>query len=144
MLRTLWTAEKPAFEGRFTRFHGIDAYPRPVQRPHPPIIVGGHSPSAFRRAVRQGNGWYGFFQDLDNTRSCLAGLAVVANQVERPAERGALEIGVTPPPGCDLDTALRYRDLGVDRLVLYPLARNSDELLRFVSENAELLLSKLR
>ena len=67
VIRTLWSEDRPAFEGRFTRFSGIQSHPRPVQQPHPPIIVGGQSPPAYRRSVAQGNGWYGFFQDVDAT-----------------------------------------------------------------------------
>ncbi len=117
-IRTLWTREKPAFEGRFTSFSGIQSRPRPVQQPHPPILVGGMSEAALRRAVRQGNGWYGFFQDLDATARCLRGLEEAAKQVERPAELGRLEISITPPGPVDADTAKRFEDLGVDRLIL--------------------------
>lgn len=117
-IRTLWTQEEPAFQGRFTTFSGIQSRPRPVQQPHPPILVGGMSEAALRRAVRQGNGWYGFFQDLEATARCLQGLEAAAKQVERPAELGRLEISITPPGPVDADTAKRFEDLGVDRLIL--------------------------
>ncbi|MEZ4333105.1 MAG: TIGR03619 family F420-dependent LLM class oxidoreductase [Myxococcota bacterium] len=118
VLRTLWTSEQPAFDGRFTRFSGIQSRPLPVQKPHPPIHVGGMSPAALRRAVAQGNGWYGFFLDVDNTKKMVEGLRETAKRVERPASLGRLEITVTPPGPVDADTAKRYEDLGVDRLVL--------------------------
>lgn len=118
VMRELWTSESPAFEGRFTSFSGIQSRPLPVQKPHPPIHVGGMSPPALRRAVAQGDGWYGFFQDLDGTANCLQGLEEAAKRVERPASLGRLEISVTPPGPVDADTARRYEDLGVDRLVL--------------------------
>jgi probable F420-dependent oxidoreductase len=118
VIRTLWTEEQPAFDGRFTRFSGIQSRPLPVQKPHPPIIVGGMSPPALRRAVAQGNGWYGFFQDLDATRKALEGLEEAAKRVERPGGLGRLEISITPPGPVDADTARRYEDLGVDRLIL--------------------------
>jgi probable F420-dependent oxidoreductase len=47
-MRALWTQEKPRYEGRFVRFAGVQAFPRPVQRPHPPIVIGGMSPQGFR------------------------------------------------------------------------------------------------
>jgi probable F420-dependent oxidoreductase len=140
VLRALWTEEKPAFAGRTVRFGGIDAHPRPVQKPHPPIVVGGTSPAALRRAVLRGNGWYGFLRDLDAAKADLAGLA---REPGRPAALGALEITVTPLPRIDLDTALRYRDLGVDRLALLPHARDEASLLRWVDEAAETLVRKL-
>ena len=96
-IRTLWTQDKPTFSGRFTSFSGIQSHPRPVQRPHPPILIGGMSAAAYRRAVRHGDGWYGFFQDLEATANALRGLAEAAKRVERPADLGPLEITITPP-----------------------------------------------
>src|SRR5262249_31767166 len=60
VLKALWTMPQPACEGRFFSFSDIDAQPRPVQKPYPPIVVGGISQHGARRAVRYGNGWYGF------------------------------------------------------------------------------------
>ncbi len=118
VLRTLWTSEKPEFSGRFTKFAGIQSRPFPVQKPHPPIHVGGMSAPALRRAVAQGNGWYGFFQDVAATQKMLDGLREAAKRTPRPASLGKLEISVTPPGPIDADTAKRYEDLGVDRVVL--------------------------
>ena len=81
-------------------------------------IVGGQSPPAYRRSVAQGNGWYGFFQDVDATAAACKALRETAERVERPAALGKLEITITPPGPVDADTARRYEDLGVDRLVL--------------------------
>lgn len=56
--RELWTAEAPRFEGRYVRFGDIVMAPRPVQKPHPPLWIGGESPPALRRVARLGDGWY--------------------------------------------------------------------------------------
>ncbi|MFK7895947.1 MAG: TIGR03619 family F420-dependent LLM class oxidoreductase [Myxococcota bacterium] len=118
VLRTLWTEEKPAFEGEFTSFSGIQMRPRPVQNPHPPIHVGGMSPPALRRAVAKGDGWYGFFLDVDGTAGVLAQLEETAKSVPRAESLGKIEISVTPPGPVDADTVKRFEDLGVDRLVI--------------------------
>lgn len=143
VLRALWTEAKPAFEGRTVRFRGVDAHPRPVQKPHPPIVVGGTSRAAFARAAGRGNGWYGFLRDLEAAQADLAGLAAAQREAERPAALGPLEITITPLPRIDLEGALRYRDLGVDRLALLPHGRDEASLLRWVDESAERLLRKL-
>jgi len=142
-IRALWTEPQPSFAGRTVRFRGIDAQPRPLQKPHPKVVVGGTSPAALRRAILRGNGWYGFLRDLETAKADLAGLAAGRREVERPAALGALELSVTPLPRVDLDTAQRYRDLGVDRLVLLPNARDEESLLRWVGETAESLVRKL-
>ena len=139
-IRVLWTQEKPSFEGRFVSFRGIDAQPRPVQKPHPPIVVGGMSPPALRRATRYGKGWYGFALDLEATARCLAGLREARRSVERPAELGPLEISVTPSGPLDADAVSRFEDLGVDRLILLALRGSAEDLVAFVEETARALL----
>lgn len=135
----LWTQSKPAYAGETVRFAGIDAQPRPVQQPHPPIVIGATTPPAWRRCVARANGWYGFAMAPDVVRVQLDGLAAVARQVDRPAEFEPLEYTVTPPPGIpDRDTLRRYEDLGVERLVLLPFVRNADELVAFVESAAAL------
>jgi probable F420-dependent oxidoreductase len=58
LLRALWTEEWPSFQGRFYSLEQVRFYPKPVQRPHPPIWIGGHTPPALRRAARLGDGWH--------------------------------------------------------------------------------------
>lgn len=119
-LRALWTMAQPAYHGRYTTFDGINAYPRPVQRPAPPIVVGGHGPRAFTRAVTLADGWYGFGLDLDGTRDCLGQIRAISQACERPALLGRLQISVTPVGPLDRATIEQYIDLGVDRLVVLP------------------------
>jgi probable F420-dependent oxidoreductase len=139
-IRALWTQAKPRFEGRTVAFAGIDAQPRPVQQPHPPIVVGGMSPPALRRAARQGNGWYGFAIDAETTERCAAGLREAQQQVERPAELGPLELSVTPAGPVDADAVSRFEDLGVDRLILLALAGSPEDVIAFVEKTANALL----
>jgi len=116
-MRALWDAA-PSFTGRFVSFSGVVQYPAPIQRPHPPIVVGGHSAAAYRRAARHGNGWYGWGLDVDQTGQALRALAETARGEQRPPTLGDLEITITPPGPPDLDTVRRYADLGVDRLII--------------------------
>jgi probable F420-dependent oxidoreductase len=58
IFRTLWTESPASFSGRFYRFEALRCQPQPVQKPHPPIWVGGHSKAALRRAARLGDGWH--------------------------------------------------------------------------------------
>jgi probable F420-dependent oxidoreductase len=53
----LWTKPNPSFDGRYVKFHHVHAEPRPLRQPHPPILVGGYSKKAIRRAVAIGQGW---------------------------------------------------------------------------------------
>ena len=120
-IQALWTQEKPSYRGQFVAFDGINAFPRPVQQPHPPIVVGGMSEAAQRRALTRGNGWYGFALDLDGTRQALAALEKQRQHTDRPKTLGQLEISITPPAGeLSRDDLRAFRDEGVDRLVAMP------------------------
>ena len=120
-MRAVWTQPKPSYRGPYVSFDGVQAMPRPVQTPIP-IVVGGRTPPAYRRAVTQGHGWYGFGMSVDETQKVLAALRDTAKKHSRPAELGRLEISVTPP-GYDVPdkaTLDAYAAAGVDRLILRP------------------------
>src|SRR5881296_4667686 len=120
-MRALWTQPKPAHHARYVSFDGVQAMPRPVQTPIP-VVVGGRTPPAYRRAVTQGHGWYGFAMTPEQTKESVAGLRDAASKVKRPAELGTLEISITPP-GFDIPdapTIAAYAAAGVARLVLRP------------------------
>jgi len=103
-------------------------------------VVGGHSPAAFRRAVARGHGWFGN-GTLDDLPRHLAGLRRAADEVERPRRLGRLEISYLPldPVTVDPSAASRYADLGVDRLVVYPLPlEDASDVARFLEAHATL------
>ena len=121
----LWYDERPEHHGRFADFAGVDAHPRPVQSPIP-VVIGGHTPVAYRRAVGRGHGWYGFAMTPEAAATSIEGLRVAAEQVDRPAELGTLEITVTPRGRLTAETAGAFAELGVDRLVVIPDPRSDD------------------
>jgi probable F420-dependent oxidoreductase len=122
---TLWYADRPEHRGTFVDFGGVDAHPRPVQQPIP-LVVGGHTPAAYRRAVSRGHGWYGFGMTPEAAAASVEGLRTAAGQVERPAELGELEITVTPRGRLTTETAAAFAELGVDRLVVIPNPKDDD------------------
>jgi len=139
-MTALWTQQAPAYHGRYVTFDKVDAHPRPARPGGPRIIVGGHSPAAFRRAVARGHGWFGNGTH-DDLVTHLAGLRRAADEVDRPARLGPLEITYMQldPVTVDADTARRYADLGVHRLVVYPLPFEDPlEVARFLERHAEL------
>jgi probable F420-dependent oxidoreductase len=132
-MQALWTMEQPAYDGKFVKFAGVQSYPKPVQQPHPPIVVGGMTPSAYRRAIERGDGFYGFGLDVDGTKAALRGLEDARKQVERPAELGPLEISITPSVPLDADTVKALEDAGVDRVVSLMRGRTQQQLCEFVT-----------
>jgi probable F420-dependent oxidoreductase len=133
-MRALWEQERPSFEGEFVRFDGVNAHPRPVQRPLP-VVIGGHTEAAHRRAARSGQGWYGFMLDLDQTAQQVGGLRRALSEAGR--DPGELELSVSPSVRIDAETAEAFGELGIDRLVLVPRFGSSlDDAERFMRRNA--------
>ena len=78
VFKELWTSDSPRFEGEAFRFRDIGFAPKPVQKPHPPIWIGGASPAAFRRVVTLGDGWHASPRSVAQFRESLAQLRTVA------------------------------------------------------------------
>lgn len=135
-MRELWTADNPAFEGRFVNFKGIQSRPRPVQDGGPPIVMGGASAAAFRRAVELSQGWYGFAMDVETAASSIAGLKDAAQKFERPEALGKLEISITPPAPVTSSLIREYENLGVDRLILLQTGRTESDLLAAIDKTS--------
>lgn len=142
-MHALWATEKPEYHGRFVDFAGINAYPRPVQKPGPRLIMGGYSPATFRRTVSLAHGWYGYNQTVEQVRDTIAALEQTAAKVQRPAALGPIEITVSPreqPPSAELIQA--FAAAGVDRVVISASGATPAEIEQFVREHApERLLS---
>jgi probable F420-dependent oxidoreductase len=135
-MRAVWTEPRPRHRGSFVSFDGIQAMPRPVQAPIP-VVVGGSTPPAYRRAVSRGHGWYGFGLDVAETRKRVTALKEASGRVKRPEELGPLEVSVTPP-GYDVPdkaTIEAYAAAGVHRLILrLPPTLDVPALERFAAE----------
>lgn len=136
----LWSMEKPEFSGRWVNFKGVNANPRPAQKPHPEIVFGGHTPEAYSRAARLARGWYGFSLDPAAAGKCIEGLRAACAKTGRKFED--LEISVTPRPPVEPDTVRRFADLGVNRLILLTRGNDKDSLLQEVSSVAEKVVGK--
>ncbi|HXW84507.1 MAG TPA: LLM class F420-dependent oxidoreductase [Candidatus Binataceae bacterium] len=137
----IWSMEKPAFDGKWIKFSGVNTAPRPVQQPHPEIVFGGHTPEAFSRAARLAKGWYGFAQDVEGTRKCIAGLKEACAKEHRRFED--LEISITPRGNVDVAAAKQYAEAGVHRLILQMRGRDEAGVLQAVTQNARELVGRV-
>jgi probable F420-dependent oxidoreductase len=136
-MRALWGMKAPAFEGEFVNFKNIDAYPRTLRPEGPPVIMGGHSAAAYRRAVQTADEWYGFAVDVERTKTCLAGLAEAQDRHGLGRAKGRLPISITPPMAATPRVVADYAAIGVDRLTLLTRgAHDRDSYLRFLEANA--------
>ena len=117
-MKLLWTEEEPEFKGEFCGFPKVCSYPKPVQKPHPPIIFGGESAPALKRVGEVGDGWFGVNVTPDDAKAKIERMRNYARAVGR--DPGKLHFSVSPGIGSTvgLDEVKRYRDAGVDQLVI--------------------------
>jgi len=90
IFKTLWTEDDPRFDGQYARFQDIAFLPKPVQKPHPPLWIGGESPAALRRVVALGDAWYPIgsnpqfpLNTLDRYKQAVARLRAEAERANR-------------------------------------------------------------
>jgi probable F420-dependent oxidoreductase len=136
-ITTLWTDEVATYEGEFVSFTNAVQLPKPVQSPRPPIIVGGQSPAALRRAATLGDGWTSWMLPSDALPETLAALDAACERAGR--DPGTLRrIFTTFYPGADAFAQLleQAQKQGVDEVVVVPLVPDRDpfEVLTEVAE----------
>ncbi|MFN8036746.1 MAG: TIGR03619 family F420-dependent LLM class oxidoreductase [Acidimicrobiia bacterium] len=121
--KRLWTESEVEYHGEFFDFAPVVFEPKPVQRPWPPILVGGESDAALRRAARAGDGWIGMAHTFESAALSIAKLRAFRDDARRSGEPFQVCLGgeVSSP-----DDVRRWRDLGVTRLVVSPWARSRE------------------
>ncbi len=132
LMKALWTQDDPIYEGKTFSVKDVRFNPKPVQKPHPPIVVGGTSELAIKRAVRYGDGWYAVARSMDEARHLIAQLE---SQMRSGGRTRPLEITLSLRPGhpLTLDEIRELKTIGVNRaLIGLPLrALDEAELERF-------------
>ena len=125
-MKTIWAEEEPEYHGEFVNFGKMKQWPKPFQKPHPPIIVGGAFPYAARRAVRYGDGWIPRDDWLDRDGiEVLDKFRAMAKEAGRdPASLSISTFRVRD----DLERLKRYRELGIDRVVFSLPAEKDDKI----------------
>jgi probable F420-dependent oxidoreductase len=141
VMKALWSMERAQFRGRFFSLVGVRAEPKPLQKPHPPIIFGGKSRFAFSRTARLGDGWFGYGLDLESTANCINGIRAACDRYGRGFDR--IEISITPKGELDAELVRRYADLGVGRLIISPRVRDVSEMLGAISRAGRELVGRV-
>jgi probable F420-dependent oxidoreductase len=135
-MKEIWTKSKPEYHGDMVDFDPMMAWPKPVQKPHPPILVGGAFPQAARRAIRYGDGWC----PVARSGSSLLEVLEQFRQMARDAGRDPQSLPITLfGPAEDSSELARYRDLGIARVVVMLLSEPRDQILPILDRWAELI-----
>ena len=162
-MRELWTSPAPSFAGKYTQFSELHFEPKPIQKPHPPIWVGGHSPAALRRAAAIGSAWHPINRPVEEIRAgraeivrlCEARGRAVPPVVTMRIDTSVLPAGRRAPapihggsmlagePDALVDKIGELATAGVEHLVLEFLASDGAELDEQMALFAERVSPKL-
>lgn len=135
-MQACWTEDDSEYHGSFVDFDPIWSWPKPVQKPHPPIVMGAASPWGRERVARYCDGWVPLPGQMQNIEADLADLNTRLEKHGRKA--GDVEISFFWAPE-DADELKRYAELGVDRAILACPADSDDATLRLLDRHAELM-----
>jgi probable F420-dependent oxidoreductase len=137
-MKEIWTKEKPEYHGELVDFPPMMTWPKPVQKPHPPIIVGGAFQYAARRAIRYGDGLIPQAPDAGSgePEEYLPRFRRMAEEAGRDPQSLTVTLGGAPE---DPDRLRRYRDLGIARMNVRLPAAKADEILPVLDRWANLI-----
>jgi len=134
-MKQIWTQKQAEYHGEFVSFDPIFAWPKPKQKPHPPIHVGGAFPGGMRRALRYGDGWIPILGRGDgDVLQHLPALRAEAATLGRSLERFEVSLYGVPPDGEKLRA---FRDAGISRAVLFLPPAPKDEVVRLLDAYAD-------
>jgi len=130
-MKAIWTADEAEFHGDLVDFDPIWSWPKPVQKPHPPLLVGGDGPQSLRLAALHGDAWAPVVEKREEFERGLA-------EWRRLREEAGLAPGEVTVFGFDLDEAglARFAELGVTRAVVQVPVEDADVLRRRLDDLA--------
>jgi probable F420-dependent oxidoreductase len=135
-MKAIWTAEQAEYHGERVSFEPIISNPKPRQKPHPPIHVGGAFPGGMRRAIRYGDGWIPLLgRGDDDVVDHLPAFRKAAQEAGRNPDDIEISVYACPP---DKELVQRYADAGITRVVFGVPPAASDVVLPFLDKLAEL------
>jgi len=134
-MKALWTEQEAAFHGEMVNFDAVWLYPKPMQQPHPPILLGGSSDYTLKRVVEFCNGWFPIARPGFKPKEAVERLRRVASAAER--DFSTLTISVFGAPA-DNAALTEYRDAGIHRAVLPIPDLTRDEILGLLDKYSPL------
>ena len=129
-MKAIWTEDVSEYHGEMVDFGPMWCWPKPVQKPHPPVILGGSGPNILKRVVAYADGW------MPNRGDVLSRHAEL-NELAKAAGRG--DIPLTVYPAATKDDIEKMQDAGVDRCIWYVPADGRDPALKKLGGLAELI-----
>jgi len=138
-LRALWSEGAATFHGKHYNFDTVKMFPKPFNKSGIPIIIGGHSPAAAKRAGRYGDGFFPALGDIGKLKELFAIMATEAQK----AGRAATKIELTCMGRAKPDVLKTFEDIGISRVIVPPPAFDAEGLTRGLEKMANEVIAKL-
>jgi probable F420-dependent oxidoreductase len=135
-MKALWTQEEASFHGEMVNFDPVWFYPKPMQRPHPPILLGGSSDHTIKRVVEFCDGWLPIARTGFNAREAVARLRQAAAAAGRDFSTLSITTFAAPP---EASVLAEYREAGIQRSILAIPDLSRDEILGVLDQYARLI-----
>jgi probable F420-dependent oxidoreductase len=130
-MKALWTHEEAEFHGEYVNFDKVWQYPKPVQRPHPPIFLGGETDHTIARVVEFCDGWFPRTRGGFDPQSAVTRLRTAAQKAGRDPASLSISVFGAPADAAQLAT---YREAGITRALLEVPDRGRDDVLRILDK----------
>jgi len=135
-MKEIWTKEEPEFHGEFVNFDPIWSYPKPVQKPHPPVLLGGESGYTLQRVVDFCEGWFPRGRNPDAVVTGMADLKARAARAGRDMKTISVSVFGAPAERAALD---RFAEIGVTRAILRLPPEGRDTVLPLLDQWTKLI-----
>ena len=134
-MKEIWTTEESEFHGKFVNFDNLRSFPKPYQRPHPPIIMGGTGQKSLECVLDVCDGWAPFLLEWSKTKDIIAELRQRAEMIGRDPD--SLEMSVFEDRIPDRKILVEMEETGVKRLIITIFGQGRDESLPMLDRLAE-------
>ena len=135
-MKALWTQEQASYHGEFVNFDPVWCWPKPVQKPHPPILLGSHGPRGIQRVIRYCDGWLPNAGRGGDLLPQIAELRRCAEQAGRDPKTISITAFAAPPDRAVID---QYSSVGVERAVFFLPPEGADKVMPVLDQYAKLI-----
>jgi probable F420-dependent oxidoreductase len=135
-MKELWTKDEASYQGEFVKFDRLWCWPKPVQKPYPPILLGSHGPRGLQRVVRYCDGWLPNAGRASDLIPQIGELRKCAEQAGRDPRTISITAFAAPPERKTID---QYEGVGVERSVFFLPPANADTVMPILDQYAKLI-----
>ena len=135
-MQTIWTEEEAAYDGPFTHFESVWSWPKPVQKPYPPVLLGGETKYSLRRIVDFCDGWFPRGNKMTDPSAGMGELRVYADEAGRDMDSISVSVFRAPPEESSL---AKCREAGILRVLLALPSEGQDVVMPLLDQYTELL-----